>query len=115
MADLTFEQLRAGSTTADSDTGAEVARKFNDNFAKVKAKVSDLDTKLKEETSRFATLTEAQIWISSHSCAGMVITVHNGTDWTPYVVQDDKSLAPLSSATVELGDITRIDGGTASN
>ena len=115
MADLTFEKLRAGSTTADSDTGAEVARKFNDNFTKVSAKVSDIDVRLENEVSRFATLTEAQTWISSHSCAGMVITVHNGTDWIPYVVQDDNGLVPLSSATVEIENITRIDGGTSSD
>lgn len=115
MADLTLETLRAGTTKNDSDSGAEVARKFNDNFAKIKTKVSELYDRAENEVSRFTTLTEAQTWISSHSCAGMVITVHNGTDWTPYVVQDDNSLVPLSSAIVEIENITRIDGGTSSD
>lgn len=115
LADLTFETLKAGTTKENSDSGAEVARKFNDNFAKVTTKMTELDTKLQEEASRFATMTEAQAWINSHECAGVIVTVHNGTDWTPYIVQDDKSLLPLSSATVEIADITRIDGGTSSD
>ena len=35
MADLIYEKLQAGTTKEDSDSGAEVARKFNDNFQKV--------------------------------------------------------------------------------
>lgn len=33
--DFTYEKLIAGNTSADSDSGSEVARKFNDNFEAV--------------------------------------------------------------------------------
>ncbi len=41
--DFVYELLRAGTTQADSDSGAEVARKINDNFSKVKDKFAELE------------------------------------------------------------------------
>lgn len=38
-----YELLRAGSTRSDSDSGAEVARKVNDNFQKVKAAFQEIE------------------------------------------------------------------------
>lgn len=46
--DFIYEKLRAGTTTADSDSGSEVARKFNENFEKASAKFLEIDGKLQE-------------------------------------------------------------------
>lgn len=59
---------------------------------------------------RFPTLTEAQTWIQKYDCAGRIITVQNGEEWTPYIVKNDKTLSPFQSAPI---DIKVIDGGTA--
>ena len=40
--DFTYEKLIAGNTSADSDSGSEVARKFNDNFEAVGNALSSL-------------------------------------------------------------------------
>lgn len=44
--DFVYELLRAGRTSADSDTGSEVARKVNGNFEKVKEALAALDQSL---------------------------------------------------------------------
>ena len=44
-----YELLRAGTTPNDSDSGSEVARKFNDNFQKVKEKFAEIDQSLIHE------------------------------------------------------------------
>ncbi len=46
MAELNFEKLRAGTTKDNSDSGAQVAQKVNDNFDKVKAKVEEIEEKI---------------------------------------------------------------------
>lgn len=38
-----YELLRAGTSAADSDTGAEVARKINDNFKNVSEEFQKLE------------------------------------------------------------------------
>lgn len=43
-----YELLRAGTTQANSDSGAEVARKINDNFKKVQDKFTELDKTIQE-------------------------------------------------------------------
>lgn len=40
---INFELLRAGTNAGDSDSGSEVARKFNDNFAKVNTAFAELE------------------------------------------------------------------------
>lgn len=47
--DFVYELLRAGTTQNDSDSGSEVARKFNDNFQKVQEKFSEIDQSLNKE------------------------------------------------------------------
>ena len=47
--DFIYELLRAGTTAADSDSGSEVARKFNDNFQKVQKKFAEIDQSLAVE------------------------------------------------------------------
>lgn len=46
MSDFSYEVLRAGTTKENSDSGAEVARKFNDNFQKILEKFKSLDESL---------------------------------------------------------------------
>lgn len=46
MSDFIYETLRAGTTKETSDSGAEVARKFNDNFQKILEKFNSLDESL---------------------------------------------------------------------
>lgn len=47
--DFIYELLRAGTTPNDSDSGSEVARKFNDNFQKVQEKFAEIDQSLTKE------------------------------------------------------------------
>lgn len=65
------------------------------------------------ERKQFETLTEAQDWIKAYNCAGHIITVHNGSDWIPYIVSTEGKLSPVSTGDVTVGDVKIIDGGTA--
>ena len=47
--DFIYELLRAGTNASDSDSGSEVARKFNDNFQKVQEKFAEIDQSLTKE------------------------------------------------------------------
>lgn len=47
--DFIYELLRAGTNANDSDSGSEVARKFNDNFQKVQEKFAEIDQSLTKE------------------------------------------------------------------
>lgn len=60
-----YELLRAGATQADSDSGADVARKINDNFKKVQDKFADVDKLLKEGVA-------ADVPIGDETTAGIV-------------------------------------------
>lgn len=63
------------------------------------------------ERTRFETTTEALTWIKKNGRVGNIITIHNGTDWEPFVVQDGYTLSPLKSKPGEISDVKRIDGG----
>lgn len=60
-----YELLRAGSTSANSDSGAEVARKFNENFEKVKTKFSELEQSIENGVS-------VNVPVGNESKAGVV-------------------------------------------
>lgn len=60
-----YELLRAGTTQANSDSGAEVARKINDNFKKVQDKFADVDKLIKEGVA-------ADVPIGDETTAGTV-------------------------------------------
>lgn len=62
---LVYELLRAGSTQADSDSGAEVARKFNDNFDKTAKKFQEIEQSIKDGI-------EINIPIGNFTTAGVV-------------------------------------------
>ena len=63
------------------------------------------------ERTRFETTTEALTWIKKYGCLGNIVTIHNGADWTPFVVQDGYTLSPIKNEPGEITDVKRIDGG----
>lgn len=66
------------------------------------------------ERTRFDAISEAQAWIETYDCAGHIIAVQNGADWTPYIVTADKKLSPVASGSGTIvEDVTAIDGGSA--
>ncbi len=65
-----FENLRAGTSPADADSGSEVARKFNDNFAKVGAAL--------EEMSEGGTASPVQVFEPSDEAAMLTLDAHKG-------------------------------------
>lgn len=44
--DFVYELLRAGTTVHNADSGSEVARKFNENFAKVAEKFTEVEQRI---------------------------------------------------------------------
>lgn len=57
-----YELLRAGTTSTDSDSGAEVARKINENFKKVKDQFAEIELSIKNGVSANIPIgTETQI------------------------------------------------------
>lgn len=73
---LVYELLRAGTTTADSDKGSEVARKVNDNFEKVKeafdAIDQSLDTKVQDAVTQAVEDGKIEVPIGNFEKAGGV-------------------------------------------
>lgn len=65
------------------------------------------------ERKQFETLTEAQAWVKTYDCAGHIISVHNGSDWVPYIVSADGKLSPVNTGNISVGDVKVIDGGAA--
>lgn len=69
--DFVYEKLRAGTTSTNSDSGSEVARKFNDNFEKVSKKFIEID-------GQFQTFQQADI-IKIIRINGLNLLVENNT------------------------------------
>ena len=65
------------------------------------------------ERKQFETISEAQAWVKNYDCVGHIISVHNGSDWVPYIVSDEGALTPVGSGEISVEDIKTIDGGTA--
>lgn len=68
------------------------------------------------ERKQFETLTEAQAWVKTYDCAGHIISVHNGSDWVPYIVSADGKLSPVNAGDISVGDgksIEIVDGKVA--
>lgn len=65
------------------------------------------------ERTRFETLTEAEAWAKKYPCVGFIFTVQNGSEWLPYIVQNDNSLKPFKGEVGEVTDVKRIDGGNS--
>lgn len=49
------------------------------------------------ERTRFDTINEAEEWARNYPCKGYIFTVYDGTNWVPYVVQDDNTLVSLDA------------------
>ena len=49
----------------------------------------------------------------TYDCAGHIISVHNGSDWVPYIVSADGKLSPVNAGDISVGDVKVIDGGAA--
>lgn len=75
----------------------------------------DVDGNMKSisERKKFETITEARAWVKTYDCAGHIISVHNGSDWVPYIVESDGTLSPVNSGDISLEDVKVIDGGAA--
>ena len=73
------------------------------------------------ERTRFESLNEAEQWAKNYPCVGFIFVVQNGSEWLPYIVNDDNSLSPLSiggTGNVRLSEIEQdevlvLDGGNA--
>lgn len=73
------------------------------------------------ERTRFESLKEAEQWVRDYPCVGFILAVHNGSEWLPYIVNDDNSLSPLNSggtgnvklSEIEQDEILVLDGGNA--
>lgn len=65
------------------------------------------------ERKQFETISEAQAWVKTYNCVGHIISVHNGSDWVPYIVTIDNALTPIESGGGSVEDVKIVDGGTA--
>ena len=76
----------------------------------------DSDGNLKNiaERTRFTSIQEAEKWINDYPCDGLVLTIYNGTNWKPYVV-NNKQLSEISDNIIDMTQVKIIDGGTFDN
>lgn len=85
MADLNYESLKAGTTKENSDSGAEVARKINENFKKTADELNEINKKIQSGAT-------AKIAIN-----GTVLEVdENGTINLPVVSKEQIGLVSSS-------------------
>ena len=76
--------------------------------------IQNLEEGMKESSAKkFATFQEAAKWVSENDCAGLTLSIHNGEDWAPYFIQEDKSITPIRIGDSDYSDIRIIDGGSA--
>lgn len=66
------------------------------------------------ERTRFLSVTEAAAWAKKYGCRGYIYSIQNGSDWSLYLVQEDYSLTPVGGASADIGNVSFIDGGSAS-
>lgn len=124
MADLNYESLKAGTTKENSDSGAEVARKVNDNFKKVADKLSEIDEKIQSGgTAKIAingTVIEADetgtinFPVVSKEQIGLV----SSSETENAIVADENGTMKVNSLNVNRlvqadSDLIILDGGTA--
>lgn len=76
----------------------------------------DEDCGLTKLTSknRFESFSQAQAWVKRYDCVGEIISIQNGTEWVPYIVQEHGILSPIIVGANEFLKINRIDGGKSS-
>ena len=104
MKDFVYELLRAGTTQSNSDSGAEVARKINDNFKKVKEKFAEVDQSIEEGVA-------ADVPIGDETTAG---TVKSSTSENKVTISEDGTMEVNSLNVNKLeqddGDYIILDG-----
>lgn len=74
---------------------------------------SEGNLKTVAKRTRFTTLAEAEQWAKDYPCKGFIFSIHNGSEWLPYIVQDDNGLSPIVNEVSDITNIKRIDGGTS--
>lgn len=78
----------------------------------------DSGENLKQVSKRykFETFTEAEEYIKKYSCVGYMFSIHNGSGWAIYIVDDDNNLKPVSNGSSgDVLNIKRIDGNIFDN
>lgn len=125
MVDLDYESLRAGTTKENSDSGAEVARKFNDNFKKIAEMFYELDQKIQNngavKIAINGTVVETDedgvvhLPLASRTQAGLV----QSEDSENSIVADENGTMKVSSLNVNKlvqsdGETLILSGGNAS-
>lgn len=123
MADLNYESLKAGTTKENSDSGAEVARKFNNNFKKVADKLNEMDEKIQNGAAKIAiggTVIEADetgtinLPVVSKKQIGLV----SSSESENAIVADENGTMKVNSLNVNKlvqadSDLIILDGGNA--
>lgn len=65
------------------------------------------------ERQRFETMSAARSWVQTYDCVGRILSVHNGSEWTPYMVLGDNTLSPIHGESSIVTDVSVLDGGSA--
>lgn len=73
-------------------------------------KFEDLDEVVVQK--RFETITDAESYIANNNCIGCVFSIHNGSEWLLYIVDDENKLSPINTG-VPIGSTIFLDGGTS--
>ena len=102
--DFIYEKLRAGTTVSDSDSGSEVARKFNENFENTKKKFLEIEDDLEiindkeQKVMCFSSIEDAEKWAETHDCSGYIFSIQINEEWIPYIVQNDNTLITIKNS-----------------
>lgn len=67
------------------------------------------------ERTRFESMSEAEQWVNSYPCVGFILTIYNGSNWSPYIVNSDNTLSPIMGKVPDIENVICIDGGTSEN
>lgn len=74
-------------------------------------KFDDLDKVVIQK--RFVTMTDAEQYVKENDCIGYVFSIHNGSEWLLYIVNDQNQLVPATSGALPSGDRLILNGGTS--
>ena len=86
----------------------------NDEVSEMFFYASDGSLRPIAERNRFGTISEALDWVKTYPCEGRIVSVHNGTDWLPYIVKEGGKIIPITSGDGSTALVVeRIDGGTS--
>jgi len=103
MAILEFEQLRAGTSIDDSDSGIEVARKLNENFSKAKEAI---DSKVEADSSGAVNLSKTADKLTNARNIALVGDVSAGA--IPFDGSSDIILSTTLKKVIAAGTYTKV-------